>query len=213
MSTTALPGIIRSGETTKLISMIQMNQKSGMITMDDCLNNLLQDQKIDSLVVVWPNGQREVFGEMAVNENRELIIGRAEVFQYKEQVSEAYFKPLNIAQFTWTHKENTFDDFKREILIPHQMSSFGPALEYGESLDGNMKYIFLGGAKDQQSQVLTIDALGNKKVQVLEDIHHESNAALFIDADKGSYKNYLDLCLERLSDNGIIVVDNVLVCF
>ena len=143
-----------------------------------------QDQLIDSLVVVWPNGLKEVHRNLGVNENRELIIGRAEVFQYKEQVSEAYFKPLNIAQFTWTHKENTFDDFKREILIPHQMSSFGPALEYGESLDGNMKYIFLGGAKDQQSQVLTIDALGNKKVQVLEDIHHESNAALFIDADK-----------------------------
>ena len=47
LAATALPGIIRSGETTKLISMIQMNQKMGMITMDDCLNTLLKDDKID----------------------------------------------------------------------------------------------------------------------------------------------------------------------
>ena len=32
----------------------------------------------------------------------------------------------------------------------------------------------------------------------------------FIDADKVNYTNYLNACLERLSENGIIVIDNVL---
>tara|TARA_B100000700_G_C14944150_1_gene808300 strand:- start:490 stop:1182 length:693 start_codon:yes stop_codon:yes gene_type:complete len=32
----------------------------------------------------------------------------------------------------------------------------------------------------------------------------------FIDADKGNYKNYYEAILSRLSDNGLIVVDNVL---
>ena len=32
----------------------------------------------------------------------------------------------------------------------------------------------------------------------------------FIDADKSNYLNYLNLCLERLSEKGMIVVDNVL---
>jgi hypothetical protein len=143
-----------------------------------------QDQKIDSLVVVWPNGQREVFGEMAVNENRELIIGSAEVSQHMEQVPETYFESLDIAQFTWSHKENKFDDFKREILIPHQMSSFGPGLAYGEALDQSSKYIFMGGAFEQKSSIITLDAFDKETVQVLEDAGHESNAALFLDADK-----------------------------
>ncbi len=47
LSTTALPGIIRSGETNKLVSMIQMNSKMGMVTMDDCLSRLLNEGKID----------------------------------------------------------------------------------------------------------------------------------------------------------------------
>jgi len=32
----------------------------------------------------------------------------------------------------------------------------------------------------------------------------------FIDADKGNYKNYYDAVLSRLSDHGMIVIDNVL---
>ncbi len=32
----------------------------------------------------------------------------------------------------------------------------------------------------------------------------------FIDADKGNYRNYLEAILPKLSDNGVIVVDNVL---
>ena len=33
---------------------------------------------------------------------------------------------------------------------------------------------------------------------------------IFIDADKSGYKNYLELCLNLISDNGLIVFDNVL---
>lgn len=33
---------------------------------------------------------------------------------------------------------------------------------------------------------------------------------VFIDADKSGYKNYLELCLNLISDNGLIVFDNVL---
>lgn len=33
---------------------------------------------------------------------------------------------------------------------------------------------------------------------------------VFIDADKENYKNYLDLVLPRLSDKGMVIVDNVL---
>ena len=47
LSTSALPGIIRSGETTKLVTLIQMSRGIGMISMDDCLAEMLKDEKID----------------------------------------------------------------------------------------------------------------------------------------------------------------------
>jgi twitching motility protein PilT len=44
--TSALPGIIRSGESVKLTSMIQLGGKIGMQTMDDCLMGMVNDGKI-----------------------------------------------------------------------------------------------------------------------------------------------------------------------
>ncbi|VAX37352.1 Twitching motility protein PilT [hydrothermal vent metagenome] len=46
MRTSALSSIIMSGETMRLISEIQLNRQKGMILMDDCLRQLVQDGKV-----------------------------------------------------------------------------------------------------------------------------------------------------------------------
>jgi len=43
---TALSGIIRSGETMKLTSLMQTNGQLGMVTMDDCLDKLVKENKV-----------------------------------------------------------------------------------------------------------------------------------------------------------------------
>lgn len=42
----ALPGIIRGGETIKLASVMQTNGQLGMVTMDDSLTKLVKDEKV-----------------------------------------------------------------------------------------------------------------------------------------------------------------------
>jgi len=44
--TPPLSAIIRSGDSTKLFSYIQTGKRSGMITMDDCLEQMIKDGKI-----------------------------------------------------------------------------------------------------------------------------------------------------------------------
>jgi len=46
--------------------------------------------------------------------------------------------------------------------------------------------------------------------QLIEDNHSSSFDFIFIDADKGNYKNYYEISLELLSNDGIIIFDNVL---
>jgi twitching motility protein PilT len=49
LSCSGLPGIIRSGESVKLNSLIQMNTKTGMQTMDECLFTLVSEGRITSM--------------------------------------------------------------------------------------------------------------------------------------------------------------------
>ncbi|MBD3420233.1 MAG: PilT/PilU family type 4a pilus ATPase [Chitinivibrionales bacterium] len=46
LSTPALPPIVRSGETVKLANLMQTNRQLGMITMDDCLLDLVKEGKV-----------------------------------------------------------------------------------------------------------------------------------------------------------------------
>ncbi|MDB5104661.1 MAG: twitching motility protein [Fibrobacteres bacterium] len=47
LSCSALPGIIRSGETIKLNSVMQTNRQAGMVTLDDCLLEMIKAGKIN----------------------------------------------------------------------------------------------------------------------------------------------------------------------
>jgi twitching motility protein PilT len=49
LSNSGLPGIIRSGESVKLNSLIQMNTKTGMQTMDECLFQLVSEGRVTSV--------------------------------------------------------------------------------------------------------------------------------------------------------------------
>ena len=46
--TSALPAIIRAGETNKITSLLQTGRQSGMIAMDDCLMGLVKEGKVSA---------------------------------------------------------------------------------------------------------------------------------------------------------------------
>ena len=65
--------------------------------------------------------------------------------------------------------------------------------------------------KKSESGNKIIEMLGNAN-NILDDLIQQKNKydLIFIDADKENYINYLKKSLELLSENGVIVVDNVL---
>lgn len=79
------------------------------------------------------------------------------------------------------------------------------------TIDKNKKInTFAKSYWDKSPHGKKIEALFGDANIILESLSDKKFDLVFIDADKGSYKNYLEQALKLLSKQGIIVVDNVL---
>jgi len=87
----------------------------------------------------------------------------------------------------YRHEENNFNDFIREPLMPHRLSTEGPALAVGDVNGDGRDDLFAGGARGQPAVLLIQQADGS--FQSTNDVlwgehqRHEDVDAVFFDAD------------------------------
>ncbi|MBK8734513.1 MAG: VCBS repeat-containing protein [Saprospiraceae bacterium] len=115
-------------------------------------------QAIDSIFIRWQDGKY-----MRIDNPKINTTIQAKQSDAKEYMKEQFFQeiPFVLTQdvtdkvvANCSHKENEFDDYKREILIPYKQSTLGPALESGD-LDGDkLDDIFIGASIGQSPQLL-----------------------------------------------------------
>ena len=86
----------------------------------------------------------------------------------------------------WRHVENVFVDFNRERLMPHKLSTEGPALAVGDVDGDGLDDVFVGGARGQASALFLQTASGFRQADGgpwEADREGEDVAATFFDAD------------------------------
>ena len=88
---------------------------------------------------------------------------------------------------TFSHQENPFDDYAREVLLPHRLSTLGPALAVGDLNGDHQLDLFIGGAADQAG-VIFLQENNNQFKKLVNPLLHrdrsyEDIAAAFFDAE------------------------------
>ena len=150
---------------------------------------------IDSLLVIWPDQEFQLLKNIAANKQvtvyQKDAAGR---FNYSAffKTAPAYFNDISDSiDVSWKHREDNFDDFNVQYLIPHKESTRGPKIAVADVNGDGLDDFYACGAKGQagvlmmqqkSGMFLSADTAVFNKDAGCEDVD-----ALFFDANGDGY--------------------------
>lgn len=147
--------------------------------------------KIDQIKVIWPDGK--VTTQNNIEANQTLVIEQRKALVHDDSSSKTSIKTIFIKVDTdsllnYTHKENNFNDFDREALLLHKLSTQGPKLAIADVNGDGLTDYYIGGAKNQAGSIYIQN--GNDEYtessSFSKDTQYEDTGALFFDANGDS---------------------------
>ena len=148
-----------------------------------------QASHIDSVVVEWGPGLRQVVTEVALDQL--LTLKRADARQTGQPGPRTGTRTKafeeHAADLDFTHEENTFVDWDRERMLYHMLSTEGPALAHADVNGDGLEDVYLGGAANQAGELWLQQPNGQFQATKQEDLAldagSEDVAATFFDAN------------------------------
>ena len=108
---------------------------------------------IDTVKVLWPSGRYQE--RYNVKANSTLTFKEIDAQKNKPDNilnNNLLFKKTN-RFINFAHKENEFNDFKKEILLPYKQSTLGPYITRGDVNGDSNDDVYIGGAHRQAGQL------------------------------------------------------------
>ncbi|MEX0313532.1 MAG: VCBS repeat-containing protein [Allomuricauda sp.] len=151
-------------------------------------------KSIDSLVVTWPGKKTQRIYNPSINGATTIVYDPEKNENINEQFKDDKLFQSTFLNLTASHIENDFDDYKTQVLLPHKMSTFGPALAVGDVNGDKRDDFFLGQSTGTSSSLYVQKSDGSFKLQQTFD-----KEAIFEDVDA----HFFDF--DNDGDNDLIV--------
>jgi hypothetical protein len=170
----------------------QMPVRGFQSTVSNILHfGLGNNEVVDTLQITWPDGKVSLQTNVAVNQT--LVINKKDVITkaintttQNKSIFQSIVNQEQILDFT--HKENDFDDFSAQVLLPHKMSQFGPAMVVADFNKDGFDDVFFGGSSGEQDVIYFQNSQGTftKQKNKLFEKHkmHEGVDAIAFDFDQ-----------------------------
>lgn len=160
----------------------------------------LNQIKPDSATLIWPD---QTFQRVQLQPGKtQKIIYQNGLPKYsfekniaqQEKLLTPSFEDITLAtQLNYLHKENPFNEFDREPLIPQMVSAEGPALAIADINGDGLEDVFVGASKSFHNAVYVQNKNGTFKPMpqpaLLLDSMWENTDAIWVDVNKDGAKD------------------------
>ena len=167
----------------------QLPERGFQSSVDPVLHfGLNKTNNIDSLIIIWPDDKTQLLKNVKVNQTLAVDKKDAKVeFIYPINKPTSNLFEKNNAAISFIHKENEFNDFTVQSLLPHYYSRQGPCIAKGDVNADGLEDVFIGGAKGQAGSIFLQTGkhlfLPLANASVAMDSLSEDVDAIFLDVD------------------------------
>lgn len=157
------------------------------------LVGLGNENSVDSLIITWPGKKTQRIYNPSINSSLTITYNPEQSQNSEEQLIEnKMFQPA-VLGIEVSHIENDYDDYESQVLLPHKMSSFGPALAVGDVNGDKRDDFFFGQSTGTSSTLYIQNSNGTFRLhQIFEkDAIYEDVDAQFFDFDNDGDQDLL----------------------
>lgn len=176
---------------------IEITNVRGMYSTSESMAHfgLNKIKTVEEVTIDWVNGTQTILKDIAANKVLEVFMedGIPNGDRLSMENDFLFSDCTNTSKLQHSHIENTFDDYKYQILLPHKMSEFGPALAVADINNDGFDDAFVGGASGYKAALY----IQNEKGDFLESSSdlwenektHEDVDALFVDINADGFQD------------------------
>ncbi len=148
-----------------------------------------EKDKVDKVVVEWPDGKRNILKNQKTNRIIEVKYSDAQFEKIVESPlkNPQFVNATNQIGLVIKHNENVFDDFEKQLMLPHKFSDRGPGFAIGDVNGDGLDDIFMGGSAGIEGRLFNQNPDGSFGVLPFPDLKNDKNSedidALFFDVE------------------------------
>jgi hypothetical protein len=148
-----------------------------------------KDTEIDKVEIIWPDGKTNELKNIAANDIVTVSYSDAKIEAKIPNTDTTIFKQMDASDIgmSYVHKENSFNEYEEEVLLPHNISQNGPFTAIADINSDGLEDLFIGGALGQAGMLYVQESDGrfiqNLSQPWAKDKASEDQGALFLDVD------------------------------
>lgn len=171
---------------------VELQRTRGFVSSVDAsaLFGFPNNKSLKEIHVLWPDGTKQILKNVAINKKITITYNKTQSKQGNVQHENQEKKKKlmfvhNEITIPYKHKENIFDDFFRERLLPKRLSMNGPGIASADVNNDGLLDVYISSPENSRPHLYlqTSTATFVESKQTVFDTICEQQGALFFDVD------------------------------